>query len=573
MRFVPIGVAGHVDHGKTTLVKALTGIDTDRLPEEKRRGMSIDIGFAFLDHPHQNLRVELIDIPGHERFIKNAIAGLACVKGMLLVVDPMEGVMPETVKHVRLAKSVGVDHCVVVLTKADKVDRETLEFAKMEVLEFLREEGISTYCLSVVSALTGLGLEDLKTTLCNYAKDISESGLEFFRMVLDSAFHVKGYGTVLRGSCISGKVEEGESLFLEPLGLEVRVKKIQNHGVFVKEGHEGERLAMLVSGIEPSQVERGFMLIKRGQALRSKYLILKVKEKMPKGEGTLFFYMREIPFKRRKISEDLYLINLKEPVVAFVGDMGPIIDSSGALVGSYRVIHPRPILKRKKFINHHLDLLERDLIEYFTLEAGKRGASIGEINALFGKYINPNRIEAVRIDDKFLHKSVVEELRYQLEKIINSRGGFLSLEEVKRSLNLWEGLLKHLIGSLKGYRVVEGYILDEKKANLEDLEIFKQLLEFMEGSIREESELERFKNVLPIAVKRGKIHSLGEHLYISDTLLRQIINKLRSLGDTFEIQDAKQLTGLSRKYLIPLLEYIDRLGYTKREGNIRRFLK
>ena len=572
MRFVPIGVAGHVDHGKTTLVKALTGIDTDRLPEEKRRGMSIDLGFAFLDYPLENLRVELIDIPGHERFIKNAIAGLACVKGMLLVVDPMEGVMPETIKHARLAKSIGLTHCLVVLTKADRVDEETLELAKMEVLEFLREEGLSAYCVSVVSAFTGFGLDGLKNAIGNYAKDISDAGLDFFRMVLDSAFNVKGYGTVLRGSCISGKVEEGESLLLEPLGLEVRVKKIQNHGVFVKEGQEGERLALLVSGVEPGQVERGFMLIKKDQALKSKYLIVKVDGQLPKGEGTLFFYMREIPFKKKRIAEDLYLISLREPVIAFVGDRGPLIDSSGTVVGSYRVIHPRPILKRKKFINHHLDLLEKDLIKYFTLEMGKKGASIGEINALFGKYINPSRIEAVRIDDRFLHRSVVEELKDQLEKVVSSREGLLSLEEVKRSLNLWEELLRYLIGSLKGYRVVEGYLLDERKANLEDLEIFRQLLEFMGNFIREERELERFKSVLPLAVKKGKVHSLGEHLYISDTLLRQIITELRSLGDTFEVQDAKQLTGLSRKYLIPLLEYIDRLGYTKREGNIRRFV-
>ena len=125
MRFVPVGIAGHVDHGKTTLVKALTGIDTDRLPEEKRRGMSIDLGFAYLDYPEKGLRVELIDIPGHERFIKNAIAGLACVRGVLLVVDPVEGVMPETVKHTQLIKAFGIYHCVAVLTKADSVDEET----------------------------------------------------------------------------------------------------------------------------------------------------------------------------------------------------------------------------------------------------------------------------------------------------------------------------------------------------------------------------------------------------------------------------------------------------------------
>jgi selenocysteine-specific elongation factor len=573
MRFVPVGIAGHVDHGKTTLVKALTGIDTDRLPEEKRRGMSIDLGFAYLDYPNKGLRVELIDIPGHERFIKNAIAGLACVRGVLLVVDPVEGVMPETVKHTQLIKAFGIYHCVAVLTKADRVDEETLELARMELSEFLKDMGLRAYGLCAVSALSGSGLEELKKAIGEYAEEISGSGVEFLRIVLDSAFNVKGYGTVLRGSCVSGRIEEGDSLSLEPLGSEVRVKKIQNHGVFVKEGKEGERLALLVAGVEPSQVERGFVLVKKGQIAKSRYLLVEVEREMPKGEGSLFFYMREIKFKRKKVSEKVYLLTLEEPVCAILGDRGPILDASGQLCASYRVIHPKPTVKRKRFIKDRLDVLKEDPISYFLSEAGFRGLPLEVLSSLFGVHINPSKLGAVRIGDKLFATTVVEGLKEKLSAILSTKGGFLPLEELKSSLRVSEELLKYILSQLKGYRLVEGYILDERRANLEELEGFRELLEFMKGSIKEEAELERFKEVLPLAVRKGKVHSLGERLYMLDEDLREVLSKLRSLGDGFEVQQAKALLGLSRKYLIPLLEYIDHLGYTRREGNFRRFIK
>jgi selenocysteine-specific elongation factor len=573
MRFVPVGIAGHVDHGKTTLVKALTGIDTDRLPEEKRRGMSIDLGFAYLDYPNKGLRVELIDIPGHERFIKNAIAGLACVRGVLLVVDPVEGVMPETIKHTQLIKAFGIYHCVAVLTKADRVDEETLELARIELSEFLKDMGLRAYGLCAVSALSGSGLEELKKTIGEYAEEISGSGVEFLRIVLDSAFNVKGYGTVLRGSCVSGRVEEGDSLSLEPLGFEVRVKKIQNHGVFVKEGKEGERLALLVAGVEPSQVERGFVLVKKGHIAKSRHLLVEVERELPKGEGSLFFYMREIKFKRKKVSEKVYLLTLEEPVCAILGDRGPILDASGQLCASYSVIHPKPTVKRKRFIKERLDVLKEDPISYFLSEAGFRGFPLEGLSSLFGVHINPSKLGAVRIGDKLFAPTVVEGLKEKLSAILSTKGGFLPLEELKSSLRVSEELLKYILSQLKGYRLVEGYILDERRANLEELEGFRELLEFMKGSIKEEAELERFKEVLPLAVRKGKVHSLGERLYILDEDLREVLSKLRSLGDSFEVQQAKALLGLSRKYLIPLLEYIDHLGYTRREGNFRRLIK
>ncbi|MCS7170755.1 MAG: selenocysteine-specific translation elongation factor, partial [Aquificaceae bacterium] len=317
MRYFPLGVAGHVDHGKTSLVKALTSIDTDRLPEEKRRGMSIDIGFAFLDFPDKGLRVEIIDLPGHERFIKNAICGIAPVWGVMLVVDAGEGVMPQTLEHLKIARAFGIEEILLVLTKVDRVDKDTLELAKEEAQELFEKEGFRAFSIHCVSSLTGYGLDELKEGIGLYGeKSFRSKEGNFFRFYVDSSFSVKGYGTVLRGSCDSGRVEEGDMLILEPLGIYCRVRKMQNHGSFVKEGKAGERLALNIPEVEPERIERGYFLVKGIKP--SNKLIVKLKG-VRKGLLSVFFGMREVQLSYKHIYNDVFFIRLSEPVPAVRG--------------------------------------------------------------------------------------------------------------------------------------------------------------------------------------------------------------------------------------------------------------
>jgi len=179
-----------VDHGKTSLIKALTSIDTDRLPEEKQRGMSIDVGFAFVDLQKINTRVEIIDVPGHERFLKNAIAGLSSAQGLILVVDANEGLMPQTAEHLKLAKSFGIEHCIVAITKIDRADPELIKLVKEDVEEFLRKENVKCFGFYLVSSKEGIGFDELKEGIAHHVESLPEPPKDaFFRMSVDSAFH------------------------------------------------------------------------------------------------------------------------------------------------------------------------------------------------------------------------------------------------------------------------------------------------------------------------------------------------------------------------------------------------
>ncbi len=570
MRYFPLGVAGHVDHGKTSLVKALTSIDTDRLPEEKRRGMSIDIGFAFLDFPERALRVEVIDLPGHERFIKNAICGLAPVWGLLLVVDAGEGVMPQTVEHLRLAKSFGIQEILLALTKVDRVDADTVELAKEEALQSLREEGIEVYGVFPVSALTGYGVEGLRASIGAYAQERLRSREdELFRFFVDSAFSVKGYGTVVRGSCVSGRLREGDRLTLEPLGKVCRVRSMQNHGVFVKEGKAGERLAINIPELEPEEIERGYFLVKGIRS--SSRLIVTLEGKAPKGIGFLFLGMREVSFTHAHIQEDIYFLRLSEPVPAVRDDRGPVLSSSGEFIGSYRVLHPMPLRASKKFIRERLGLLLESPEEYLLLERGKRGLSLEELFSFYGRAVQPPRYP--KVGNHFYHPELLLSLSQRIVELVSSRGGALPFAELLSKLRVSQELLSLLLEDVKDIRVVEGYVLDTRRANLQELEGYRKLMGLLQEGIKEERELQAYKEHLSLAVRRGVVYSLGDYLYISKAMFEDYVNKLRTLGKEFTLQEAKSLLGLSRKYLIPLLEHMDRLGITRREGERRVFVR
>ncbi|MEN3028009.1 MAG: selenocysteine-specific translation elongation factor [Aquificaceae bacterium] len=569
MKYFPLGVAGHVDHGKTSLVKALTSIDTDRLPEEKKRGMSIDIGFAFLDFPHRGLRVEIIDLPGHERFIKNAICGLAPVWGLLLVVDAGEGVMPQTVEHLRVAKSFGIEEVVVALTKSDRVDQETLELARLEVLELLEREGLRAFEVCAVSSITGQGMEVLKEKLGSYGwRNLNFRENRLFRFYIDSAFSVKGYGTVVRGSCVSGSIGEGDTVTLEPLGVACRVRKMQNHGVFVREGRAGERLALNIPELEPEGLERGYFLVK---GVRSSDRLIARLRGVPKGLGYAFFGMREVSFSSRQIHEDVYLLKLSERVPTVRGERGPVLGSSGGLVGAYEVLHPFPLISSKRFIRSNLTLLIENPTEYLLLERGLRGLGLGELFSFYGNVVATP--QAPRVGDRFYHPVSLEVLSQRVKEVLNQRGGVLPLPELKSRLRIGEELLKFILERLKETKVVEGYLLDVKKAKLEELEGYRELLSLLMNGIREERELEPYGEYLRMAVRRGQVYSLGDYLYLSKTLFEDYVRRLRVLGREFTLQQAKELLGLTRKYLVPLLEHMDRLGITRREGERRVFLR
>jgi len=579
MRFVLFATAGHVDHGKTTLIRTLTGIDTDRLPEEKKRGLSIDLGFAYLDFPEESLRVELIDIPGHERFIKNAIAGLSSVSGIILVVDAGEGVMPQTREHLRVAKSLGVSHGVAVLTKIDRVGEELLQVAEEELKEFLKEEALE-FPVVRVSATTGEGLEELKERLRGEAINSLERREELpLRVVIDSAFVVKGYGTVLRGSCTEGQVREGDRVVVEPIGVSSKVRKVQNHGKFVKEAKSGERIALNLPDVSCEEVRRGYWVLKPGSYLKtSRMVVLSGVDLKPGKPYSLFFGMREVRGHFSRVREEVYLLRIDEEVVVRRGDRVVVLDSSGKLVGGLEVLHPHPRIRKKPFIRENLDLLRDSYEEYLLIEMGLTGLSGSLFRRLTGRAPNTKVLErkSLKVGDRFFSRELVEYARNKLESFLKesikqSRYGVPKAEIIER-FGLSDALFEHIISSLKDFRLLGEYVVDERGSDLAQNPDFIKLMELLKGGIREEREILSAgvpRELLRLSVKRRYVHRIGEFLLISDELLKHYEGKLRSLGERFSVQEAKRATGLTRKFLIPLLEHMDFLGITERRGNER----
>ncbi|MCS7284431.1 MAG: SelB C-terminal domain-containing protein, partial [Hydrogenobacter thermophilus] len=207
------------------------------------------------------------------------------------------------------------------------------------------------------------------------------------------------------------------------------------------------------------------------------------------------------------------------------------------------------------------------------LEAGIKGLKIKDISASLGRAVNPQHIAGVRINDRIYSQGILKEVQEKLTEFLEKQGGMVKLAQLKSKLRLEEDVLSYLLKERKDLKIVEDYLLSEKKSKVEELESFKRLMETVKSQIKEERELVDFKDLLPIAIKKGYIHSLGEFLYIGDTLFKELVEKLRQIGETFSVQQAKERLGLTRKYLIPLLEYMDRKGLTVREGNVRRFIR
>ena len=580
MRFVTFATAGHVDHGKTTLIKALTGTDTDRLPEEKRRGMSIDIGFAYIDFPEEDLRVEILDVPGHERFIKNAVAGLVPAKGILLVVDACEGVMDQTVEHLKVALSLGIRGGVAVLTKIDKADEELVSIAEGELRELLSSEGAELQVLRV-SPLTGEGMEELKEAIKREASKItSEDEEKPLRIFVDSAFTVKGYGTVLRGSCVEGCIERGMKVTVEPLGVIARVRNMQNHGRFVEKASAGERVALNLPEVERNSVERGYWILEPGTYEKSSDLILRTEEKLKtKGLYYLFFGMREVAGRLKEVAEYVYMLRTSEPVVARRGDRVVILSSEGRFLCGGEVLHPKAKVKKKEFIRENLrDLFERYEV-YLLKEAGSSGLEPSLFKRLTGKEPSEDLLlkEGVKVGRRFYLRSYVERLSEKLSDFLESEteGSKVGVSKgkVKERFGLEEELLSYLLSKAGRFEEVEGLIVSKEREGKDPL--FEKLMEVLESGIKEEGEVLRAgipKEVIYLSVRRGQVHRIGEKFLVSDRLLKEYIEKLRNLGESFTVQEAKRTLALTRKYLIPLLEYLDYLGLTKREGNVRRWV-
>ena len=330
-----VATAGHIDHGKTTLVEALTGKNTDRLPEEQVRGISIDLGYAPLELP-DGTQLSVVDVPGHERFVRTMVAGATGVDLFLLVIDANEGARPQTHEHLAVLRLLGVDRGVVALTKSDVADEDTLELARAEA-----EELVPGVAVVAVSGRTGEGLDELRTALAAIA---TERGREDAptRLYVDRSFTLRGIGTVVTGTLWSGSIGEGDELRVEPSGRNVRVRSVQVHDRPVDRADAGQRVAVALPGVERTDVRRGDALVAPGGAFRPSYRLDIALEPLAEIPARVHVHhgTADVPARVARVGDRFAQLRLAAPIVAARGDR--VVLRAGTTVGGGVVLDPHP---------------------------------------------------------------------------------------------------------------------------------------------------------------------------------------------------------------------------------------
>jgi selenocysteine-specific elongation factor len=395
-----VGTAGHIDHGKTWLVKALTGKDTDRLPEERLRGISIDLGYAPFDLP-DGRRLSLVDVPGHERFVRTMIAGATGIDMFLLVIDAGEGARPQTLEHLAIIRLLGIEHGVVAVTKADAVDEETLELALDEAREL-----VPGAAAVAVSAKTGAGLDELRAALSSAADRVRpEHADRPTRLFVDRVFTLRGIGTVATGTLWSGSISEGDELRVEPAGLPVRIRSVQVHDRPVGTALAGQRVAVSLPGIERTRLRRGQALIAPGAYPVSYRLDVVLEELAPIRDGARLHVHHgtaEIPAVVRRIGERYAQLRLSAPAVAARRDR--VVLRGETTLGGGRVLDPSP---PRHASAERIDLLERGDVAA-TIHAPVRLSSLRHV-------LDGDPVGVERAGDWVFSRGWLDKLRTELD--------------------------------------------------------------------------------------------------------------------------------------------------------------
>ncbi len=634
MKPIILGTAGHIDHGKTALIKALTGIDTDRLKEEKERGITIELGFAFLTLPGGQL-VGIVDVPGHERFVHHMVAGAAGIDLVALVIAADEGVMPQTKEHLEICSLLKVKKGLVVITKIDLVEPDWLELVEEDLKEFLKGTFLENAPIVKVSSVTKEGIEELIATLEKLVAEIPPKPVDtLFRLPIDRVFTVKGFGTVVTGTTIGGKVAVGDALMLYPKGKLTKARNLQVHGKNVKEAVAGQRTAINLQGIEKEEIERGDVLAPPGDLIPSYMLdaTLEVLPSFPKSlknrtlvrlhlyTSEVLAYVILLDKEELKPGETGFVqLRLQEQIVALPRDRFVIRSYSPIVtIGGGMILHPAPP-KHKRFreeVVADLKILETGSLEEKILahlhEAKYKGlskktlriftnTSEEKLTAALHTLVQTEKIYCVDMENKhYLHAKFVRNLAI---KIISFLQGFhkthpllpgIVKEELKTKLLpfiediLFAFMLKHL--EEKGEIVVEQHLIRLRSYQIKLSTKEEQLKEKLHQRLKEAaytppslSELAKELNtdekklisLLRLLIDEGKVIKVKEGLYFDANLigtLKQKLSEYIKKHGGITPSEFKTLTSASRKYNIPLLEYFDRIKLTVRKGDKRVLL-
>jgi selenocysteine-specific elongation factor len=628
MKSVIIGTAGHIDHGKTALVKALTGIDADRLEEEKRRGITIDIGFAHLELPAPGgdiLRLGFVDVPGHERFVRNMLAGVGGIDLVLLVIAADEGIKPQTREHFDICRLLAVRRGITVLTKSDLVDRETLDVVRLEVEEFLRGSFLEKSPIVAVSSLTGAGLDGLKQVIVQVAGEVTaKDSTSLPRLPIDRVFTMKGFGTVVTGTLVSGTVGKDQELEAFPNGRRVRVRGVQVHGRTADQAVAGERTALNLSDVTTEELSRGMTLAVpstfRSTSRVDAHLSLLPSARALKHGTRVHFHsytmetiaeVRLYDVRQLKPGEEQYVqLRLAEPALLLPSDrfilrqFSPVVTVGGGFVlDASPSMHKRPQAERTMFLTTLMTGSPEQILEARVKRHGLDGLRMqdvpGEMNlrpdvaARLAKAAGLVACGPVLVTTAgvALARGLI---RNTVEKFHDSNPlvAGISREELRGRTRIGNEVFECVLSMMAGRRELEingdlvrlpgrGIVMKDEEA--ESKKIIEQAfasaglkvpaLEDVLAGLRVDKA--RAQKIVTLLLRDKVLVKISEGLVFHRGALddlRQRMAARKSTSPSIDVAQFKDLTGVSRKYAIPLLEYLDRERVTRRVGDQRVIL-
>ena len=619
MKNVILGTAGHIDHGKTTLIKALTGRETDNLKEEKQRGISINLGFTYFDLPSKK-RVGIVDVPGHEKFIKNMLAGACGIDIVLLVVAADEGVMPQTVEHLDILNYLGVKKGIIVLTKCDLVDEDFISLVKDEVKEKTKGLFIENAPIVEVDSVSGRGLEELVQKIDEISEDIEEKKIDApARMSIDRVFSLKGFGTIVTGTLIEGKISIDDEMTIYPSEKKVKVRNLQVHGCDVKTAYAGQRTAINLSNIKVSEIQRGDVIAETGSVEESMMIDVNISlvehckkslkhwDRIRVFHGTKQILCRIVPLNEDEIpyGESGYAqLRLEEKIVAKKGDRfiirsyspmdtiggGIIIDTAPKKHKIYdeSVIETLKIKEKGELKDIIEEYLKLNLSNYITLKdlISYTGDKEEYVKEGLDVLIKENKV--IPVNKYYLHISHYNKLKDKTMDILN---------KYHKQYRLRKGILKEELRSrvdsklkVKDMDIILNKMAEDKQIKVRDNLVsnyeFEVVFNQKQLSIKKEIENITRKNKLSCLVTKDEIcnknkfyeevlealigdtiQKLDDTYYVDrdiyENMKNELINYLKQ-NNQITVAQFRDITNSNRKTSIAILEHFDRNRITKR---------
>ncbi|RJQ23154.1 MAG: selenocysteine-specific translation elongation factor [Nitrospiraceae bacterium] len=625
-RYVILGTAGHIDHGKSSVVKALTGTDPDRLKEEKERGITIDLGFADLAYP-DGLKVGIVDVPGHERLIKNMLAGAGGIDIVLMVIAADEGIMPQSREHLDICNLLKVKRGLIVINKSDLVEKDWLALIEDDIRKFVKGTFLDSAEMIAVSSRTGHNIDLLKEKIHGLALTIEPKSVNgIFRLPVDRIFTLKGFGTVVTGTAVSGSISLDSPVEILPRKIPTKVRGLQSHGEALKTAYAGQRVAINLQGVPTGEIQRGDVVTVPDR-INTTYVIdseieilkdpsvdaLKTRSLVHFHSGTSELVARIIIYDKDKLDpgDRAYCqFRFKTPVAVMAGDRYIVRKFSPLLtIGGGEILDPSPIRGRKSEKLRDLQVFEqgklKEKLSLKILQGGSNGLTLSDVEGWIKAELPDIRKEVtslisegsvIKCEGRYLHKEAFDGFS---TKAVAALSGFHKTGPLKPGMPkealraLFKGLDEKLFETLLA--LVKGVIVDKDILRLstfrislsEDKKILKDRILYAleqagfqpptKDELAQSISLkkEEVNELLKIMASEKSLVRINDSIYIPASNYQGMLEGLKNFfvkKNEMTVGEFRDILGTTRKYALPFLEYLDSNRITLRVGEIRKFL-